>query len=220
MLMEDSKAYIALTDEHKQYLDKKRAQTLAHEQEMKRIRDLSLHSASDFFANMATVAEAYGKKGLIAYRVFATAQAVIDTARAAIGAYSSVVSIPYVGPVLAPIAAGAAVAAGAAQIARINGAFEIGGYTGDGGISEVAGIVHRREFVIPANRVEEFGVPFFEAIRNGQMRPAPAAAASGSSSGSGVNVAFVDNRQSMRDFMATEGAKIVYDYIERRARNV
>jgi hypothetical protein len=216
--LDDMRALLDAEQKYKAHLDRKQALERAHEAELARLRQMRVQGVSDMFGNLAAATELFGKKGLIAYRVFATAQATIDTAKAAIGAYSSVVGIPYVGPVLAPIAAGAAVAAGAAQIARINGAFEIGGYTGDGGTSEVAGIVHRREFVIPANRVEEFGVPFFEAIRNGQMRPAPAAAASGSSSGSGVNVAFLNNRQDLNEWMATEGAKIAFDYHQRRAR--
>jgi hypothetical protein len=74
------------------------------------------------FGNMATAAKIYGETGLEIYKGFAVAQAVMDTAKAAIGAYSSVVGIPYLGPVLAPIAAAAAVAAGVAQISAIESA--------------------------------------------------------------------------------------------------
>jgi len=49
----------------------------------------------------------------------AIAQTTIDTYSSATGAYSSVVGIPIVGPVLAPIAAGIAVAAGMASIKKI-----------------------------------------------------------------------------------------------------
>lgn len=47
------------------------------------------------------------------------AQAVAQTAMNAIMAYGSVVRIPIVGPIMAPIAAAAAIAAGAIQIAAI-----------------------------------------------------------------------------------------------------
>ena len=49
----------------------------------------------------------------------AIAQATIDTYTSATAAYSSVVGVPFVGPTLAPIAAGIAVAAGLASIKKI-----------------------------------------------------------------------------------------------------
>lgn len=52
-------------------------------------------------------------------KVAAIAQTVIDTYASATAAYKSVVGIPVVGPVLAPIAAGTAVAAGIANLAAI-----------------------------------------------------------------------------------------------------
>lgn len=50
--------------------------------------------------------------------------------------------------------------------------FAEGGYTGEGGKYQPAGIVHAGEYVIPANRVEQFGAGFFEAIRRGAFNPA------------------------------------------------
>jgi hypothetical protein len=49
----------------------------------------------------------------------AVAQATIDTYTSATAAYSSVVGVPFVGPVLAPIAAGVAVAAGIMNVKKI-----------------------------------------------------------------------------------------------------
>jgi hypothetical protein len=59
------------------------------------------------------------KKGFQISKALSIASAAINTAEASIAAYKSVVGIPYVGPVLAPIAAGVAVAAGVAQIGLI-----------------------------------------------------------------------------------------------------
>ena len=59
------------------------------------------------------------KKGFAIQKSIAITEAVISTANASISAYKSVVGIPYVGPILAPIAAGVAVAAGSAQIGMI-----------------------------------------------------------------------------------------------------
>jgi hypothetical protein len=61
------------------------------------------------------------KENTIAYKALATFQAFVDTRAAAIAAYKSMVGIPMVGPVLAPIAAGVAIAFGAKQVADING---------------------------------------------------------------------------------------------------
>lgn len=82
-------------------------------------------------------------------------QAVAQTATAAINAYSSAAAVPMVGYILAPIAASAAVAAGALQIASIKKQQEAsaaqgyseGGFTKPGRKDEPAGIVHAGEWV-------------------------------------------------------------------------
>lgn len=67
-----------------------------------------------------------------------------------------------------------AVLGGAAVIAALGlvmaaamGAFSEGGYTGDGGKYDAAGIVHRGEFVMPADAVRSIGLPRLEAMRHG-----------------------------------------------------
>lgn len=45
--------------------------------------------------------------------------------------------------------------------------FSSGGYTGDGNPNEVAGVVHRGEYVVPANAVQRIGVQNLEAISSG-----------------------------------------------------
>jgi lambda family phage tail tape measure protein len=44
-----------------------------------------------------------------------------------------------------------------------------GGYTGDGPEGEVAGVTHRQEVVIPALRVRQYGLPFFQHVLNGAL---------------------------------------------------
>ena len=58
-------------------------------------------------------------EGMAGYKAVAIAQATIDTYASAQAAYKSVVGIPVVGPVLAPIAAGVAVAAGIKSVQNI-----------------------------------------------------------------------------------------------------
>lgn len=66
-------------------------------------------------------------------KTLAIAQAVIDTASSAIKAYNSTVGIPYVGPVLAPIAAATAVAFGVKNIKAIQATKIPGAAAGGGG---------------------------------------------------------------------------------------
>lgn len=104
------------------------------------------------------------------------AQAVAQTAISAINAYSSAVAIPLVGHILAPIAAGMAIAAGMLQIATIKkqqqvqeaGYYE-GGYTGGRNYRREAGVVHEGEFVANHQAVENPSiVPFLDFIDQAQ----------------------------------------------------
>lgn len=101
--------------------------------------------------------------------VMELAQAVASTAMAAINAYSSAAQVPYVGYILAPIAAATATAAGLLQIATIKkqhqtqeatGYYE-GGFTGGKRYRREAGVVHEGEFV--ANHM---------AVNNARILPA------------------------------------------------
>lgn len=82
-------------------------------------------------------------------------QAVAQTATGAINAYSSAAAIPMIGWIMAPVAAGLAVAAGAIQIAAIKKqqqaseatGYAKGGFTKKGNKLEEAGIVHAGEWV-------------------------------------------------------------------------
>lgn len=94
------------------------------------------------------------------------------------------------------------------------GGFAEGGFTGTGGRMEPAGLVHRGEFVIPAERVSEFGVGFFESIRQGALTPADTVApATGAATGAEkpVTIILVDSRNEARQWVeSAEGqARIV-----------
>jgi hypothetical protein len=60
------------------------------------------------------------KQGTAAYKVTATAEAILNTRAAAIAAYKAMVGIPVIGPILAPIAAGVAIGYGLEQVEQIN----------------------------------------------------------------------------------------------------
>lgn len=59
------------------------------------------------------------EKSFKVYKALATTQAIIDTISSAQGAYKAMVGIPFVGPILAPIAAATAVMAGIANVKAI-----------------------------------------------------------------------------------------------------
>ena len=101
-------------------------------------------------AELAKIKSKYNRKQMKVQ----LAQAVAQTAMNAIMAYGSVVNIPVVGPIMAPIAAAAAIAAGAIQIAAIKKqhqaeaeGYYLGGFTGGRQYRRQAGIVHEGEFV-------------------------------------------------------------------------
>ena len=95
------------------------------------------------------------------------AQAIAQTAMAALNAYSSAAAVPVIGYILAPIAAAAAVAAGMIQVAAIKkqaaaqeAGYYSGGFTGGKRYRKEAGVVHEGEFV--ANH---------DAVNNPNVRP-------------------------------------------------
>lgn len=72
------------------------------------------------------------------YKAFAIANAIMNTYQSAVAAYQSASAIPIVGWVLGPLAAGAAVAAGLANVAKIRSAREQGGSLSAGQASTIA----------------------------------------------------------------------------------
>ena len=77
-------------------------------------------------------------EGSALYKAAAITETVINTYKAATGAYSALAPIPIVGPALGAVAAGAAVAAGLANVARIRAAREQGGALYAGQASTIA----------------------------------------------------------------------------------
>lgn len=104
------------------------------------------------------------------------AQATASSAMAALNAYRSTLAIPVVGPVMAPIAAAAATAFGAIQIATIvkqheaqEAGYYEGGFTGGTRYRRRAGIVHEGEFVANHHAVQNPNViPVLRLIDHAQ----------------------------------------------------
>lgn len=68
--------------------------------------------------------------------------------------------------------AAAAIGIGAVLALGALGGFRKGGYTGDGGVDDVAGVVHGKEFVFDAAATARIGVSNLEAMRAGRSAPA------------------------------------------------
>jgi hypothetical protein len=118
-----------------------------------------------FWAEDSATAAAASATKTTASTASATAQVAANTAVAGSGAASSQSSIPYVGPILAVIAMAAIIAA----IASACGAFSEGGYTGDGGKYDAAGIVHKGEYVMSQETVNRVGLNSLNQIQAGKI---------------------------------------------------
>ena len=114
--------------------DYQKARKDIQEQTDKERLDSYVKTLGDTTSNLKT---ALGE-GSALYKAAAITETVINTYKAATGAYSALAPIPIVGPALGAVAAGAAVAAGLANVARIRAAREQGGALYAGQASTIA----------------------------------------------------------------------------------
>lgn len=162
-----------------------------------------------------TSAEATGAAAVAAAKV--TADGVITTSSLASTATTTGAQVAAAGTTLSawlPAAlvasigsfGAAAVVGGTALLAAfalIKG-FEKGGYTGNGGTKDVAGVVHGKEFVFDAASTSRIGVENLEAMRKGEalpggtstklIRSSDSAEPSDSGSGGGVVVNLIEDK--------------------------
>jgi hypothetical protein len=116
------------------------------------------------------------------------------------------------------LAAVVGLAALTAAMAAI-GSFARGGYTGDGGRLEPAGLVHRGEFVVPASKVDEFGIGFFEGIAQGAVTPHSAASGGGGDHPqTPITIILVDSRQEARRWVESAEGRVAIANVVRNAR--
>lgn len=116
---------------------------------MERQKQKQIDDGIDAQRNMTqNLKSALGEQSSI-YKASAIATATIDTYRAATGAYAAMASIPYVGPVLGAVAAGAAIVAGIANVNAIRSAREQGGAMVGGSAYQMAER-GKAEVIVPA----------------------------------------------------------------------
>lgn len=170
----------------------------------------ALDATQQAFSDAAMAAKVFGKKAFGIYKAFAISETIISTYRSAQQAFDALSWIKPVGPVLGAAAAAAAVAAGMARVAMIAaeqpGGYAEGGYTGDGSAGQVAGNVHRKEYVLNAATTERIGVPTLDAMQYG----------GGAGTGKQVSVAFYDDRRKLLNELNTiAGERIIVELMRK-----
>ncbi len=122
----------------------RQAMMAQQEEKTKLMRIAAANAAATNFVTAAKMMSeqggAHARKYFSIYKATATAQALISTYSAAIKAFDSMASIPYVGPVLGALAAAAAIAMGMAQVKAIRSQSMDGGGGGGGSISAGGGV--------------------------------------------------------------------------------
>ncbi len=115
----------------------------------KQVEEAQLQSTASILGSASTLFERQSGE----FKALATFQTIISTYSTAQKAYEAAFVPPTVAsPALGAAYVAAAIAEGVANLAAINGVqFAEGGFTGDGGKYEPAGIVHKGEYVVPQN---------------------------------------------------------------------
>jgi hypothetical protein len=158
---------------------------------------------------------------------------------AAVKAATAVADIPYVGPILAPLAAAAVFAALEAMALFSEGGLVTG--PGTGTSDSIPARLSAGEFVIPAKRVAQFGLPFLEGLRNGALRaqdlagaiaprmPTSQPVSGGNGNGGGtvnvqghrVNIGILHGRSEMIEFLkSNEGRKTIVEIARAHRRDI
>jgi hypothetical protein len=114
----------------------------------------------------------------------------------------------------------AVLAAAIGTIAGIAGGFQEGGFTGRGGDSEPAGLVHRNEFVFSAPAVRAIGVENLQALHSG-AGGLVATRGGGASSGGGVSLALLNDESRLPHWARNQdGEAWVVDVVRRNTHRI
>ena len=162
-----------------------------------------------------------------AQKAFAVAQALMNIPSTYSKTVEAVSGIPLVGPYIAPAMGAAAAALQVAQAASIKSVnmsgFKSGGYTGNIGLNQEAGVVHGQEYVLNAAATRRVGVDTLNAINNGGTiqaeRQAQASAKSQQSSSNGMQGLTIINQIEQEDLVGnymrgSAGGQIILNQIK------
>ena len=141
-------------------------------------QDVMLQAGASFFGDMSDLAKVYAGEQSTIYKSLYTIQKAYSTVSVLLSSADAIgkawASAPF--PANLPAVAIATAETGAlkALVSAATPGFREGGYTGNMGIADVAGVVHGREFVFDADATARIGVQNLEAMRRGQKAPAAA----------------------------------------------
>ena len=135
-------------------------------------RDLMLTQGEALFGSLSGMAKSFAGEQSGIYRALFAVEKGFAIAQSAIAIQQSVAKAMALGfPQNIPVI-GAAVAQGATLLSTIKGiqpqGFKQGGYTGNGGSGQVAGVVHGQEYVFDAQSTKRIGVDNLNAMRSGK----------------------------------------------------
>lgn len=137
-------------------------------------RDLLLGQGEELFSGLSGLAKSFASEQSGIYRALFAVEKAFAIAQSAIAIQTSIAKAMAVGvtPIDRAINIGSAVSAGASIMSTLmsisgNG-FKDGGYTGNMGASQVAGVVHGQEYVFDAQATKRIGVDNLNAMRSGK----------------------------------------------------
>jgi hypothetical protein len=122
---------------------------------------LKTQNLTSFLANAKGLQESNIKELAMLGKAAAIAEATINAHTAATKAMAQ-------GGIMGPVMAAIIYASAMAHVASIHSAgYKNGGYPGDIGVNEVAGVVHGKEYVMTASQTDRIGVDNLQALANG-----------------------------------------------------
>lgn len=145
------------------------AEITANKKKAAQIQEEVERSKAGIIANFAGATSQLFREESEGHKILSSAQAVINTYLAATAALASGSKI---NPVFGALSSASAIITGLAAVAEINNVqFAEGGYTGPGGKWDVAGVVHKDEYVVP-KRVKNLpqAQPHIAAIEQMRLR--------------------------------------------------
>ncbi|OTG78812.1 hypothetical protein B9T23_01715 [Acinetobacter terrae] len=159
---------------------------------------------------------------------FAVAQAALAMGQNI--AEASKVGFPYNIPMIAgAMAQGAQIASIISSVAAPSAGYKSGGYTGNVGVNQEAGVVHGQEYVLNAEATKRVGVNTLNAINNGGTIQAEKQAQANAKVGGGAspnvnlnpNFVIVDEREKLGDYLyGADGKKAFVKFFKQNRREL
>jgi len=160
---------------------------------------------------MATVGKALAAASVAATVPMAAAQAAVWATPATLATIASYGTAAAAAP-------GMIAGAQGLVLAQSLAAFREGGYTGDGNPNDVAGIVHRGEFVVPADAVDRIGLSTLQAMTAAGSSDPGAFTSSAAPGPITLNMGVFDNPARLNDWArSNEGRTVLVDIMRQHA---